>query len=576
MANQTTPDRNKRPHPPRQHQHQQGQPPRSFLQMPSTLAQLLIISVIVYLFWADILPDALPPEWRDYATAVGLSIIAFFGVVLISRFVHPIHHINQVIAAYRHTDTHGSARFAHKDDIKDARLNRPEGLWVGQFEDLVLRFKNETHTLVISPAGGGKTVYIVIPQLGIVDMPMLVTDMKGELTAITGRWRERHMGHRVRVINPPPGWHAPTDSYNPCDLVVEALLTDPRDTMIDARGIANQLLPEPPKADANAFFRHGSRDIITFAITAVAVDQPALCSLPTIQGIVGNPLELRGLCEVMKNSTALGGDVANLASSLLNAMDTTPREFQSFLNNANQALGPFVSSGRIAQFCRTSTFRFRELKTGDATGKPVTIYNCCDMTRAKQFAPWVGLLNWAAMVELQRTPVQRHVLILMDEASNFVIPDLPNYLTALRGYGISVFLVFQEHAEIERVYGKEAAATMWSQADLTIGFGIKSIETAKKFSERAGNRTIETTNFQMGQQAGQTVGSSRSHTQRPLLNPDEITRLDADRMMVFIKNLPVIMATRCGYHEIEPLRSGLDPNPFHGNKPYTGDKRLIL
>lgn len=559
----------------RQQQQPASQPPSSFLPMPSPFWQLIILAALAYLYAADILPDMLPAEWHDYANAIAIAIAAFFGIALAFRLVHPIHHIEQVIKAYRPSIVHGSARFATEADMKAAGLHNNRGLWIGQYASIPLRFENETHTLVISPAGGGKTVYLVVMQLGLVDMPMLVTDMKGELTAMTARWRQNHMGHRVRILNPPPGWPHPSDSYNPCDLVVEALLTQPLDAIENARGMAKQLLPEPQRSDGNAHFRDGSRDIITFTITALAIDAPTLCSLPMAHSIINNPDNFRGLCEKMKDCTELQGVIADEATKFLRKSENPTREYESMVTGATQVLAPFNAAGRIAQLCKTSTFRFREMQTGDQHGRPVTIYNCCDQSRASQFKSWIGLLNWAAMTELQRTPRQRQVLILLDEAGNFVIPELPGSLTALRGYGVSVFMVFQEHAQIENVYGKNAAETIWGQSELRIAFGIRSMDTAKRLSELAGERTIETASTG-NHVPGDTVRINVSHTRRPLLTPNEVQTLDADRMMVFVRNLPVIMATRCGYHEVEPLRSGLDPNPFHGNQPYLGAVRIVL
>lgn len=544
---------------------------------PSLIWQALILAALIWAFAKGHLPHVFPADWHPAILTIAGTIAAFCAINVGAKFLTLSHRFSVMVQSATPKTLHGSARFADMGDIKKSGLHDNNGLWIGLFGDQVLRFENETHTLVISPAGGGKTVYLVVPQLGLVNMPMLVTDMKGELTAITARWRQDRMGHRVRVLNPPDAWPYPSDTYNPCDIVLEDLVTDPRDALLDARAIALQLIPEPPRTDVNAYFRQGARDIVSFTILALAVRYPSDCNLSEAQRFVTNPVAYRNLCEEMKDGQGgLEGDIANIAQLHIAASEATPREFQSFMNNAAQSLGPFAPSGRIAQFCRTSSFRFRELKTGDENGAPVTIYNCCDMTRLAQFGPWTGLLNWAAMTELQRCQVRQQVLILMDEASNFTIADLPKYLTALRGYGISVFLVFQEHAEIERVYGKDAATTFWSQSDLRIGFGIKSQETAERFSKMAGVRTIESKNFNLGSEAGDSISQSQSYAKRDLLTPDEVRSLDENQMLVILKNNPLIIAERCGYHEIEPLRSNLNPNPLHGNQPFLGKTRVIL
>lgn len=544
---------------------------------PSLIRQALILAALFWAFAKGHLPHVFPDEWHPAVLTVAGTIAAFCAINVGAKLITLSHRFSVMVQSATPKTLHGSARFAEMADIKKSGLHDNNGLWIGLFGDQVLRFENETHTLVISPAGGGKTVYLVVPQLGLVNMPMLVTDMKGELTAITARWRQERMGHRVRVLNPPAAWPHPSDTYNPCDIVLEDLVTDPRDALLDAMAIALQLIPEPPRTDVNAYFRQGARNIVSFTILALAVRYPSDCNLPEAQRFVTNPVAFRNLCEEMKDGHGgIEGDLANIAQLHIAAAEGTPREFQSFMNNAAQSLGPFAPSGRIAQFCRSSSFRFRELKTGDENGAPVTIYNCCDMTRLAQFGPWTGLLNWAAMTELQRCRVRQQVLILMDEASNFTIADLPKYMTALRGYGISVFLVFQEHAEIERVYGKDAATTFWSQADLMIGFGIKSQETAERFSKMAGVRTIESKNFNLGSEAGDSISQSQSYAKRELLTPDEVRSLDENQMLVILRNNPLIIAERCGYHEIEPLRSNLDPNPLHGSQPYLGRTRVVL
>lgn len=537
------------------------------------------------------IPAAFPAEWQSFVLYGTIAMMGLAGSTFLSGVVRFAYKVLLLGRASRERGTHGGEEWAKRKDLAAAGIVNPKddtALWVGVFEDEVIRFKNETHSLIVSPAGGGKTVYLVVMQLCTASLPMLVTDMKGELFAITARWRERVLKQKVRVINPHPGTpYGKGDSYNPCDLVIDAVNHEPRDVLVDARGIALQLLPEPANSDVNVHFRAGSRQIMAFTIASLALVAPNECCLPQVQKFITNTPEFLRLCKKMHEFTEemVAGrdylrlvfeDVAGMAASLMSANEKTPREFQAFVNGAVQVLGPFAPSGRLAEFTRSSTFRFRDLKQVDAQGRKTTVYVVCDMTRMSQYASMIALFNWAAMIELQRAQQRQQVLILMDEASNFVIADLPKMLTALRGYGISVFMVFQEVAEMARVYGKEAADTMFSQSDLIIGMGIKAIETAERFSRMAGSRTIEAGNYNMGGLVGDEVSEGRSFVKRDLITPSEVRRLEDYEMLVFIKNNRPAIINRVGYHEVEPISGGVDPNPMHGNVAYVGATKVRL
>jgi type IV secretion system protein VirD4 len=73
----------------------------------------------------------------------------------------------------------------------------------------------------------------------------------------------------------------------------------------------------------------------------------------------------------------------------------------------------------------------------------------------KVFAPWMGLMGWAAITELTRCQNTKPVFFLLDEATNFRIENLSNSLTGLREFGIRVWFVIQELEEYASVYGRK-------------------------------------------------------------------------------------------------------------------------
>ena len=97
-------------------------------------------------------------------------------------------------------------------------------------------------------------------------------------------------------------------------------------------------------------------------------------------------------------SPILNGELADMATELhykLTAQDT--RQVDSFLEGAVQALAAFSASGWLAESTSTCDFRFKDLKEC-----PATVYLIADPTKMKVFAPWMGLMGWAAITELTR------------------------------------------------------------------------------------------------------------------------------------------------------------------------------
>jgi len=530
------------------------------------LAPAAILGAAAYGAAEGWIPEAIPPEWRSIAMPAIGAIVGLSGLQLLRALIEFADYIRKTARALAESGTsHGTAGWASREEARAAGLHGERGIFIGVHEGEVVRFDNETHTLVLAPAGAGKTQCVALPQLGLVDQAMVVTDPKAELAAMTARYRAAVLGHRVVVLNGERlGFES--EAYNPCAIVVEDLMLSPMDAMSDAAAIALQLMPEPPETDKNQFFRDGGRRIIKFVILGLAVRSPEEAHLAMVQKIVAHTEELLEMFEDLKTETALNGDIAGTASSLLTMASRREGEFTSCLSGAVQALDPFASSGRLARLSDRCTFRFRDLKKGK-----MTVYLVCDMTRMKQFAKAIALWNWAAMVELQRCGDNRPVIFLMDEASNFVVEGLPNAMTALRGYGIRLVLFVQELAEIKRAYGADALKTILSQTSLQMVFGVTSLEAAEHFSKKCGNRTIGSSRLALGQSIEDDIGESRGAMQRPLITADELRRMPEQEMLVFVGNLKPMRCLKIGAHEIEPLRSNFAPNPLHGNVPRKGE-----
>ena len=118
---------------------------------------------------------------------------------------------------------HGSARWAEKKDIQAAGLlPRPRtvlevvtgkeeptatGVYVGGWEDkdgsfYYLRHSGPEHVLCYAPTRSGKGVGLVVPTMLSWPASAVITDLKGELWALTAGWRKKHAKNKVLRFEP--------------------------------------------------------------------------------------------------------------------------------------------------------------------------------------------------------------------------------------------------------------------------------------------------------------------------------------------------------------------------------------
>jgi type IV secretion system protein VirD4 len=465
---------------------------------------------------------------------------------------------------------HGSARWASLGDFARLRKHCHGPFW-GALDGKPLFIEYEANALTVAPAGAGKTISVVVPQLLSIKGAMVVSDLKCELAPMTKRARER-MGQPVYCLNP-SGTNidllGEPDAYNPLCILHDDWTHSPADMEADAMGMAHQLHPEPATKTDNSFFREGSRNLITFAMLWEVIDKGEAATLSGCLRLLRDPDRLREALYAASVSDVLSGELADRANDFLEKLNNgDTRQIESFREGAVQSLAIFSASGRIADSVSRCTFRFRDLKTA-----PATVFIIGDATRSKVYEPWVGLVAWCAMLEIKRCRMQKNpTTFLLDEGSNFRVDGLPQSMMEARGFGMRFHVIIQELEDFKRVYGRDALEILLSQTEIQQFFASRSPATLDLLSRRLGNATVITDNYAMG---GQKPRRSTGETGRPLLLPDEIRQLGD--CLLFAHGKAPALVEKVGYHEVSPWnrRGYVGINPLHG-KRLKGRTRLRL
>ena len=152
---------------------------------------------IWYQKWGD-------PFYWYFSFASRLGFLTAAGGLIVTIVVKMI----QAHSATAHIYLHGSARWANKTDIQEAGLlGHDEGVYVGAWEDRrgkihYLRHNGPEHILTYAPTRSGKGVGLVVPTLLSWPHSTVVTDLKGELWAMTAGWRQKYAKNKVIRFEP--------------------------------------------------------------------------------------------------------------------------------------------------------------------------------------------------------------------------------------------------------------------------------------------------------------------------------------------------------------------------------------
>ncbi|HRB29845.1 MAG TPA: type IV secretory system conjugative DNA transfer family protein, partial [Nitrosomonas sp.] len=170
------------------------------------------------LLWAN--------KWYGEYSGI-FNLAAGFGILFSSIGLILVLVIKMVLANSSRTNQglHGSARWADKQDIVAAGLlatgknNKSDAVYVGGWRDnsgktRYLKHSGPEHVLCYAPTRSGKGVSLVIPTLLSWTQSAVITDLKGELWALTSGWRKHHAKNKVLRFDP-----ASTSSahWNPLD-----------------------------------------------------------------------------------------------------------------------------------------------------------------------------------------------------------------------------------------------------------------------------------------------------------------------------------------------------------------------
>lgn len=478
---------------------------------------------------------------------------------------------------------HGSARWANIKDIRAAGLiprtrtffqaitgKEPaasSGVYVGAWIDRqgkqhYLRHNGPEHVLCYAPTRSGKGVGLVVPTLLSWGQSAVITDLKGELWALTAGWRQKHAKNKVLRFEPA------TANGSVCWNPLDEIRIGTEYEVGDVQNLAT-LIVDPDGKGLESHWQKTSQALLVGVILHAlykAKAEGTSASLPGVDAMLADPS--RTVAELWMEMTTYGHvDGANhhvVGSSARDMMDRPEEEAGSVLSTAKSYLALYRDP-IVARNVSKSEFKIKDLMNDDSAVSLYIVTQPNDKTRLRPLVRVmvnmiVRLLADKMDFENGR-PVAHYkhrLLMMLDEFPSLGKLDImQESLAFVAGYGIKCYIICQDINQLksrETGYGHDETIT--SNCHVQNAYPPNRNETAEYLSKLTGQTTVTkeqiTTSGRRTSALLAQVSRTIQEVPRPLLTPDECLRMpgpvkndageitEAGDMVVYVAGYPAM------------------------------------
>lgn len=504
---------------------------------------------------------------------------------------------------------HGSARWANLRDIRAASLlpptqswrerlsgNRPvsQGVYVGAWVDTkgrthYLRHDGPEHVLTYAPTRSGKGVGLVVPTLLSWSRSVVITDLKGELWALTAGWRQKYA--RNKVLRFEPAAASDTVCWNPLD----EIRVGTEHEVGDVQNLST-LIVDPDGKGLETHWQKTSQALIVGVILHAlykAQAEGTAATLPAVDAMLSDPNRAVGelWMEMITYPHIDGKSHPVIGSAARDMLDRPEEEAGSVLSTAKSYLALYRDP-IVARNVSRSEFKIKDLMNHDF---PVSLYIVTQPNDKSRLRPLVRVMvnmivrQLADRMEFRDGRSVAHykhrLLAMLDEFPSLGRLDImQESLGFLAGYGIKCYLICQDINQLksrETGYGHDESIT--SSCHIQNAYPPNRVETAEHLSKLTGQTTvakeqITTSGRRTSALLGQ-VSRTIQETQRPLLTTDECLRMpgpvkdangditQAGDMVIYVAGYPAIYGRQPLYFRDPVFRSrAAVPAPQHSDK----------
>ena len=504
----------------------------------------------------------------------GIYVLIFISAIMFAvvggiTIVSHIYNLNNIKSKTVGDGQHGTARFSTKAELrrifklipyepnvwretaKKGQLELPQGVVVGVQNKKGINYAlvdtADVHTMMIGAAGCGKTAYWLYPNLEYAcasGMSFLTTDTKGDLYRNYGNIAKEYYGYDVAVLdlrNP-----TKSDGNNLLHLVnkyMDEYKKNPENISYKAKAekyakiIAKTLIFSEGDASSygqNAFFYDAAEGLMTSVILLIAEFAPPeqrhiVSVFKLIQDLIA-PSGVRGKSQFQllmdklpsehKTRWFAGAALNSSEQAMASVMSTSMSRLNAFLDTELEQILCFDTAIDAEKFCSEKCAIFIVLpEENPATYFMVSLL----LQQLYREILTVADENGGALKD--------RVMFYMDEFGTLPpISSVEMMYSASRSRRLSLVSIIQSFQQLEKNYGKEGAAIIQDNCQITIAGGFApTSETADIISNALGSRTVMTGSVSRSKN---DPSQSLQMTNRPLMTADELKSMKKGNFIV--------------------------------------------
>jgi len=494
-----------------------------------------------------------------------IGVVMFGGLSLIPLLAH-IYNLNGIKSKTVGDGQHGTARFASRSELrrtykqipfepelwrKGINLPKAQGIVVGCREKgrhtVALVDEGDVHAMMIGAAGCGKTAFFLYPNLEYAcacGMSFLSTDTKGDLVRNYGTIAKKYYGYNVSLID----LRNPTrsDGNNLLHLVNKYMdeylkATDNIAAKAKAEKYAKITAKTIVSADGNnadygqnAFFYDAAEGLLTAAILLIAEFAPKkqrhivsvfklIQDLLAPSGIKGKnqfQLLMERLPSEHKAKWFAGAALNTGDQAMQSVMSTALSRLNSFLDSELEQILCFDTAIDAEKFCNEKSAVFVVMPEEDPNKFFMISLIIQQLYR-----------EILSVADANGGKLKNRVMFYCDEFGTLPpISSAEMMYSASRSRRLSIISIVQSHQQLEKNYGREGAAIIIDNCQLTIAGGFApGSESAEIISKAMGSRTVMSGSVSRSMNA---PSQSLQMIERPLMTPSELKSMKKGRFVV--------------------------------------------
>lgn len=479
--------------------------------------------------------------------------------------------IGIIAISYRpQLSSHGSARWATKEELKKARLAVPLKKLTGPIYAKLgppkgrgefITSSDIPHSFICAPTGSGKGVGIVIPTLLTYGGSVICLDVKGENFEKTARARAA-LGDKIYRFSPLDK-NNQSHRFNPLESVANF---PPERRFTEAKRIAESFIVM--SGDNVQGFLISAKEI--FAASVLVVIERGTPTISAIYDLLSQGGDFNEMFKKLASETNIS-EAKSIYGRMEGIADRTLSAYMSVLFDGG--LGLWRDS-----LVRAATER-SDFDISNLRSNPASIYIVVAPNDLAVLAPVVRLLFQQAVAILQTSEPNEDepypVLFLLDEFPQLgKMTALSQAISTIRSYGGRMMIVTQSLAQLRGAYGNDGAQNFLANCRLQLFMAPADSETPDYVSKAIGNftRKARSKSWMMGQ-IGKSNIQEREEGAR-LLRPEDLRSLSADDCVLLIQDSDPVTAQKVIYYEDRFLKSIFEGQ--NGENPHVQTLRPVV